>query len=98
LEAPSPQQSIPQRRGRPRKNKEIGETQDLRETRAKSVVEELLMHTIRLEPVEGPSRETCDRRRRKYTEGMDICEPSQQLKKEKIAIAELYQENRELTQ
>jgi hypothetical protein len=98
LEALSPQQSIPQRRGRPRKNKETGEAQAPSDPRAKSIVEELLMCAIRLEPVEGPSRETCDRRRRTDTEGTDIREPSQQLKQAQLAIAELYQENRELRQ
>jgi hypothetical protein len=93
-----PNKSIPQKRGRPRKNKETGEAQAPSEPRAKSVVEELLMRAIQLEPVEGPSRETCDRRRRPDTEGTNIREPSQQLKKVQLAIAELYQENRELRQ
>jgi hypothetical protein len=94
LEALSPQQSIPQRRGRPRKNKEVGETQVPSEPRAKSVTEELLMRAIQLEPVEGPSRESWGRRRRTDTEGTDVREPSQQLKQAQLAIAELYQENR----
>jgi hypothetical protein len=46
LEALSPQQSIPQKRGRPRKNRETGEVQAPSELCAKSVVGELLMHTI----------------------------------------------------
>jgi hypothetical protein len=98
LEALSPQQSIPQRRGRPRKNKEVGETQVPSEPRTKSVAEELLMHAIRLEPVEGTSQESWGRRRRTDTEGTDVHEPSQQLKQAQLAIAELYQENRELRQ
>jgi hypothetical protein len=98
LEATSPQQSIPRKRGRPRKNKETGEAQVLSEPCAKSIAEELLMRAIRLEPVEGPSREACDRRRRTDTEGIDIREPSQQLKQAQLAIVELYQENRELRQ
>jgi hypothetical protein len=44
LEASSPQQSIPQKRGRPRKNRETGKAQAPNEPRAKSVAEELLMH------------------------------------------------------
>jgi hypothetical protein len=61
-------------------------------------IEELLMHAIRLEPVEGTSRESWGRRRRTDTESTDVCEPSQQLKQAQLAIAELYQENRELRQ
>jgi hypothetical protein len=49
-EALSPQQKIPQRRGRPKKNKEAGETLVPSEPRARSAAEELLMHAIRLEP------------------------------------------------
>jgi hypothetical protein len=56
------------------------------------------MRVIRLEPVDDPSRERCGRRRREDTEGTTICEPSQQLKKGKLAITNLYQENKELRQ
>jgi hypothetical protein len=98
LEALSPQQQIPQRRGRPRKNKEAGETQVPNKPRAKSVVEELLMHVIRLEPVEGTSRGSGRRTRRTDVMGTNVREPSQQLKQAQLAVAELYQENRELRQ
>jgi hypothetical protein len=56
LEDMPPQQQIPRRRGRPRKNKEAGETQIPSEPCARSAVEELLMRAIRLEPVEVTSR------------------------------------------
>jgi hypothetical protein len=56
------------------------------------------MRAIRLEPVEGTSRESWGRRRRTDTESTDVHEPSQQLKQAQLAIAELYQENRELRQ
>jgi hypothetical protein len=77
LEALSPQHSIPRKGGRPRKNKEIEEFQVLSKPHAKSTVEELIMHAIQLEPIEGPSRETCGRRRRPDTECTDIHELSQ---------------------
>jgi hypothetical protein len=96
LESPSPQQSIPRKKGKTRKNEETGEAQVLNEPCAKSAPEYLLMRAIWLEPIEGPSRETCDRRRRTNIEGMVIREPSQQLEKDKLAIVELCQENREL--
>jgi hypothetical protein len=54
------------------------------------------MRVIWLEPIEGPSRETYDRRRRTDTKGIDIRESSQQLNQAQLPIAELYQENREL--
>jgi hypothetical protein len=80
----------------PRKNKETGDAQAPSKPRAKSVAEELLMRAIRLEPVKGSSREPCDRRRRLDIEDMDTREPSQQLKQAHLAIAQLYQENKEL--
>jgi hypothetical protein len=46
VEALSPQQHIPRRRGRPRKNKEVGETRISDEPRARSIVEQLLMRII----------------------------------------------------
>jgi hypothetical protein len=64
----------------------------------KSTVEELIMRAIQLKPIEGPSRETYSQRRRPDTEGTNICESSQHLKQAQLAIAELYQENRELRQ
>jgi hypothetical protein len=98
LEALSPQQKIPWRRGRPKKNKEAGETRVPSEPRARSAAEELLMRAIRLEPVEGTSRESWSRMRRTDVEGTDVRESSQQLKQVQLAITELYQENRELRQ
>jgi hypothetical protein len=74
------------------------ETQVPTEPCAKSVAEELLMRVIRLEPVEGTSRESWGRRRRTNTESVDVCESLQQLKQAQLAIAELYQQNRELRQ
>jgi hypothetical protein len=57
---------------------------------------ELLMCTIRLEPVEGPSREACGRKRRIDVEGPNIRELSQQLNQAQLAITELYQEKWEM--
>jgi hypothetical protein len=51
VEALSPQQQIPRRRGRPKKNKEAGETRIPDEPRARSFAEKLLMCVFRLEPV-----------------------------------------------
>jgi hypothetical protein len=65
LEALSPQHPIPQRRVRPRKNKEVRATRVPCEQCTNSTAEELLMHTIELEPIEGKSRERWERRRRK---------------------------------
>jgi hypothetical protein len=98
LEALSPQQQIPQRRGRPKKNKEVGETRIPDEPRRRSVAEKLLMRIVRLEPVEGTSRESGRRMRRMDVTGTNDQDPSQQLKQVKLAIVELYQENRELRQ
>jgi hypothetical protein len=55
LDSLSPQQEIPRRRGRPRKNNEARETRVPNEPHARSVAKELLMHAIRLEHVEGTS-------------------------------------------
>lgn len=55
--APSSQQQMPRRRGRLRKDKETMDARVLEEPRAKSVVEELLMRAIWLEPAGGSSRE-----------------------------------------
>jgi hypothetical protein len=96
VEAPSPQNQMPRRRGRPRKNKEAVEDQFLEDSCARSVAEELFMHTIRLEPIGGL---ICERRRR--TRKIDITgtndqDPSQKLKQENLGITKLYQENMEL--
>jgi hypothetical protein len=65
VEVMLPQQKIPWRRGRPRKNKEVGEeNQILIESRARSAAEEFLMRVIRLEPVETISRGSRNRTRR----------------------------------
>jgi hypothetical protein len=54
------------------------------------------MCAIRLEPVEGTSQESGRRMRRTDVMGANIREPTQQLKQAQLAIAELYQENKEL--
>jgi hypothetical protein len=77
VEASSPQQPVPRKRGRPRKNKEPEEAQAPSKPRAQSVAEKLLMRVVRLEPAEGSSREIYDRRRRLGTESMDVQESSQ---------------------
>jgi hypothetical protein len=68
------------------------------EPRARSVVEQLLMRAIQLEPVESTSRESGRRARRTNVVGTNVQEPSQQLKQAQLAIAKLYQENKELRQ
>jgi hypothetical protein len=98
VEALSPQQRIPQRRGRPRKNKEVVETKLSDEPHARSIAEKLLMRVVRLEPLEGTSRESRSRTRRMDASGSNDQETAQQLKQAKLAIVELYQENRELRQ
>jgi hypothetical protein len=96
VEGSSPQQPVPRKRGRPRKNKNVEEAQAPNEPRTQSVAEKLLMCVVRLEPIEGSSWESCERWRRLGTESMDVRESSQQLKQVQLAIFELYQENREL--
>jgi hypothetical protein len=54
-EALSHQQKLPWRRGRTNKNKEVGETLVPSEPCPRLVAEELLMHAIQLEPIEGTS-------------------------------------------
>jgi hypothetical protein len=98
VETLSPQQRIPQRRGRPRKNKEAVETKLSDEPRAQSITEKLLMRVIRLEPLEGTSRESRSRTRRMDASGSNDQETTQQLKQAKLSIAKLYQENRKLRQ
>jgi len=91
LEAMLPQQQIPWRRGRPRKNKEVGgESQIPIESHARSAAEEFLMCTIRLKLVETISRGSGNRMRRTKALGSNIRAPSQQLEQEQLAIAELY--------
>jgi hypothetical protein len=90
MEFSSPQQPMPQKRGRPRKNREPGEAQDPKKPRAKLVFERLIMCVVWLEPFESSRREICDKQRRSGTESMDVHEPSQQLKQEKLSIVELY--------
>jgi hypothetical protein len=72
LEAMPPQQQIPQRRGRPRKNKEACENQILIESCARSVAEALLMHDIRLEPIENTSRGSGSGTRRTNASGSNV--------------------------
>jgi hypothetical protein len=98
LEALSPQQQISRRRGRPKKNKEVGETRTPDKPHARSVAEKLLMCVVRLEPVEATSQESRSRMRGMDVAGTNDQELSQQLKQAKLAIVELYQENRELRQ
>jgi hypothetical protein len=62
----------------------------------RSVVEEILMCAIRLEPDGGSSRENKSRTKKMDIIGVNDQEPSHQLKQEKLAITELYQKNMEL--
>jgi len=96
LESMSPQQQMPRIRGKPRKNKEVGETRVPSKLHRRSLIEELLMCSIQLELIEGASQESWSRTRRTNTVGTNVREPSQQLKKAQLANAKLYQENREL--
>jgi hypothetical protein len=96
IEDSSSQQPTPWKRGRPRLIKKPEETQAPNEPHTQSAAEKLLMHVVRLEPVEGSSRGISERQRRSGTENMEVQESSQQLKQAQLAIAELYQENREL--
>jgi hypothetical protein len=77
LEAMPPQQQIPWRRGRPRKNKEVGENQIPSESCARSTAKELLMRVIRLEPVEATSRGSGRITRRKDAIGSNVRELTQ---------------------
>jgi hypothetical protein len=92
----SPQKWIPRIRGRLRKNKEARETQISDEPRTRPIAEKLLMRVIGLEPLEGTSRESGRKMRRMDATGSNYQETYEHLKQEKLAIAELYQENREL--
>jgi len=55
LEDMPPKQQIPRKRGRPRNNRESGETQIPSESCARSTAKELLMRVTQLEPVEVSS-------------------------------------------
>jgi hypothetical protein len=54
------------------------------------------MRAIQLEPVKTISRGSGSRMRRTKALGSSVRAPSQQLEQTQLAIAELYQENREL--
>jgi hypothetical protein len=56
------------------------------------------MRIIRLEPLEGTSRESGSRTRRVDASSSNDQEIAQQLKQAKLSIDELYQQNRELRQ
>jgi hypothetical protein len=84
VEILSPQQWIPRRRGIPRNNKEVVETKLSDESREQLIVEKLLMHIVRLEPLDAS--------------GSNYQETTQQMKQEKISIIELYQQNMKLRQ
>ena len=53
VEALTPQKLIPRRRGRPKKNKEDGETRILDEPHARSFAENSLMPIVHLKLLEG---------------------------------------------
>jgi hypothetical protein len=72
LEAEPPQQQKPRRMGMLRKNKEARENQILIESCARSVVEELLMCIIWLEPIETTSRGGRSKMRRTNAMGSNI--------------------------
>jgi hypothetical protein len=63
-----------------------------------STVEDLFIHSIWIEPIDGPRREDSNRRRRTNNEGKSIHGPLQQINKAQLSIVELYQVNRELRQ
>jgi hypothetical protein len=60
------------------------------------IAKELLRHAIRLELVGRSGHEDRNRARKGDVAGANEETPSQQLEQAKLAIAELYQENREL--
>jgi hypothetical protein len=99
LEALSPQQQIPQRRGRPRKNKEAGETRVPNEPRAKISCRRITYARYSAGTCRRyKSRKLEQNKEDRYRRSTNVREPSQQLKQAQLAIAELYQENRELRQ
>jgi hypothetical protein len=97
IEDSSSHQPTPRKRGRPRLIKKPEEIQAPSEPRTQSVAERLLMRVVRLEPVEGSSMGIGERMRRSGDENMNVQESSvAKLKQAQLAIAELYQENKEL--
>jgi hypothetical protein len=60
------------------------------------MVEELLMPAIHMYPIGGSSHKSRRRIRKMDITGANDQEPSQQLKKARLDIIELYQENMEL--
>jgi hypothetical protein len=96
LEDMSPSQWIPQKRGRPRKNKETGETQALSKPHVRSIAEKILMRAIQLEPIEDICWESMGRMRGMDAMGANVRGLTQQLEQAQISLAELYQENKEL--
>jgi hypothetical protein len=96
LEAMPSQKQTPRRRGRPRKNKEVGGSHILTELSAHPTAEEFIMHATWLEPVGTTSRGSGSRMRRTGVSGSNVENPNQQLEQAQLSIAELYQENREL--
>ena len=92
----SSKRQLPRRRGRPRKNEEIMKVKIPKGPCVGLAAEELLGHVIRLEPVEKSSRKHGNRARKADATGESEGTPSQQLKQENMAIADLYQENKEL--
>jgi hypothetical protein len=94
--APSSQQQLPRRRGRPRKNEEIMKAKIPEGPRIGLAAGELLRRVIQLEPAGKSSRNAGSEQGKRMSMGENEEAPSQQLKQAKLAIAELYQENREL--
>jgi hypothetical protein len=79
VRAPSPQQQMPQRRGRPRKNQEIMEAQISEEPCIRLIAEERLRRAIQLEPAGGSSHKDRSRTRRENIAEANEQVPSQQL-------------------
>jgi len=73
------------------------EARVLEDPQARSVAEELIIRAIWLEFVGGSSHENRSITRREDITRTNDQDPSQQLKQAKLAIAELYQENMELS-
>jgi hypothetical protein len=94
--ASSSKQQLPRRRGRLRKNRETTKAKILEGRRVRLAAGGLLRCTTQIEP-DGKSSQKCGIRTRKANAVRTNEEaPSQQLKQAKMAIAKLYQENREL--
>jgi hypothetical protein len=96
IEDSSSHQPTPQKRGRPRLTNKTEEIQAPSKPRTKSAAKRLLMRIVQLEPVEGARKGIDERWRKSGDENVNVQELSQQLKQAQHAIAELYQENREL--